>query len=400
MIGKNIWFICVGEPVPINGNFENLHRCGKLAHQFSLQNDVTWFTSNFDHFSKKKIDFIAKKKINKNFNLFFLDTKPYKKNISLLRFFSHYLIGKKFKKEVKSFIEKPDIIYASFPTIELAYECTKYAKNNNIPIIIDIRDLWPDIFLSAIPKALHPIAKIALLPWYLQKKYIFSNATSIIGISDYFLQFGLNSSKDRNTKLDKVILKSFDSNMISNKKQKQPDSRFEVVYLGAISKNKLDLDLVLKAFQQLDNNYHLTICGSGDDLEYYKEKSSDNVSYMGFLDKRNFSKIISRSDIGIIPLNNRFDFTTQLVNKSIEYLSFGIPILSSLDGELKKFIIEHRIGFYYSSAEELVSQIKKLKNDNYLLDNISRNASQVFLDEFDFKNNFKKFENHFLKVLD
>ena len=396
MIGKNIWFICVGEPVPINDNFDNLHRCGKLAHEFSLQNDVTWFTSNFDHFSKKKIDFIAEKKINKNFKLFFLDTKPYKKNISLSRFFSHYLIGKKLKKEMKSFTKKPDIIYASFPTIELAYECTKYAKNHNIPIIIDIRDLWPDIFLSAIPKLLHPIAKIVLFSWYLQKKYIFNNATSIIGISDYFLQFGLNSAKGRNIKLDKVILKSFDSNMASVKKQKQEGSRFEVVYLGAISKNKLDLELVLNAFQRLDNNYHLTICGSGDDLEYYKAKSSDNVSYMGFLDKRNFSKVISRSDVGIIPLNNRFDFTTQLVNKSIEYLSFGLPILSSLDGELKKFILQNKIGFHYSSDKELVSQIKKLESDKHLLDNFSKNAAQVFLDEFDFKNNFKNFENHFL----
>ena len=40
-----IWFVGIGEIVPFDGDFQNLHRCGQFAHAFSLINhDVTWFT--------------------------------------------------------------------------------------------------------------------------------------------------------------------------------------------------------------------------------------------------------------------------------------------------------------------------------------------------------------------
>ena len=52
----NIWFICIGEPLPQNNNFENLHRCGTFAYNFSKKgHKVKWVTSDFDHFSKDEI---------------------------------------------------------------------------------------------------------------------------------------------------------------------------------------------------------------------------------------------------------------------------------------------------------------------------------------------------------
>ena len=48
----NIWFVCIGEPVPTDKDLRNLHRCGQFALEFSKSgNKVNWITSNFDHFS-------------------------------------------------------------------------------------------------------------------------------------------------------------------------------------------------------------------------------------------------------------------------------------------------------------------------------------------------------------
>ena len=260
---------------------------------------------------------------------------------------------------------------------------------------MDIRDLWPDIFLSVVPSFLQPIAKIFLFPWYYQKKYTFKNATSIIAISNYFLNFGTKYLSVNNN-LNKVFLKSFKQNNIVKKTK---NNKIKVIYLGAISKNKLNFDIVIDAFNKIGNNFELIVCGDGDDLAFYKKKSSKNIIYKGFVNKEEFANYVAEADIGIVPLNNRFDFTTQLVNKSIEYLSYGIPILNSLEGELKDFVIENKIGFNYSSSEELIKCLNHICDNNAILDTFSQNAKRVFDKEFNFDSNFKKFEDHFYKVL-
>ena len=232
MIKKmNMWFVCIGEPTLINENFTDLHRCGQIAYQFSLEgNNVSWFTSNFDHFKKRFINIENHNSTSKNFQITYLKAKPYKKNISFSRFINHYLISKQFKQKIKS-LEKPDIIYASFPAIELAYEAVKFGKKNNIPVVIDFRDLWPDIFFTALPKITYFFAMIALLPWYFQRKYVFKNATSIIAISDGFLKFAQKNSNNRSTINDMVFYKSYHSNYHLSYRADQQVLKFHVSYL-------------------------------------------------------------------------------------------------------------------------------------------------------------------------
>jgi len=400
---KNMWFIAIGEPTPIPVNFNDLHRCGQLAYQFHVEgNDVTWFTSNFDHFNKEFVNAEESKILkyshdNKNFKINFLKARPYKKNISLSRFINHYLISKEFKKEIK-FLKKPDIIYVSFPSIELAYEAVRFGKINNIPVVVDFRDLWPDIFLTALPKILHPFAMVALLPWYIQRKYIFKNAKSIIAISDGFLKFAQKNSCNRYTNHDLVFNKSYNSNL--NLSIKVENNKFQVIYFGAISRNKTHLSSVIEVFNKLDENYELIICGDGDDLDYYKEISSEKISFKGFVSKNQLDKIISECNLGIIPLRSRIDFKKALPNKAIEYMSYGVPILTSLDGDLRKFIEKNKVGIFYSNKDDLKKSLSILSTNDKLLNEFSENASKTFLQNFDFEKNFTKLDKHFQLLID
>ncbi len=389
----NIWFICIGEPIPQNNNFENLHRCGTFAYNFSKNgHKVKWVTSDFDHFSKKNLKFNQEMILSENFKISFLNTKPYKKNISFSRFYSHYLIGNELKKSLKSISNKPDIIYASYPTIEMAYESVKYAKKNDIPIIVDIRDLWPDIFLSAIPNFLHIFAKAALWIWYMKKRFIFEHATSIIGISEGYLNFAFKESSRNKSKWDKVVYKSYNS---SFKNKSNMVDKFRAIYIGAISRNKTNLELVINTFNSLGLNYELIICGDGDDIDFYKSISNENIIFKGWTSKSDLKDIIEDCQLGVVPLNNRFDFKLALVNKAIEYLSYGLPIASSLDGDLKQFIRKYKNGISYSNGEELKDFILNISKDKNYHKKLSENAIYSFEKNFDFEKNFLKVENHF-----
>ena len=89
----------------------------------------------------------------------FLRTIPYKKNICVRRLLVTFsrikiIFGSKKTKE------KPDLIYVSFPPIETSLAAVVYAKINKIKIIIDVRDLWPEIFLIRFNKLFKFFLKI------------------------------------------------------------------------------------------------------------------------------------------------------------------------------------------------------------------------------------------------
>ena len=61
-----------------------------------------------------------------------------------------YLIGCKFYKYAQEEV-KPDIILSSLPTLKLSLSAVEYGKKMNIPLVLDMRDMWPDVFLDYIP---------------------------------------------------------------------------------------------------------------------------------------------------------------------------------------------------------------------------------------------------------
>lgn len=142
-----IWILKPNEAKPIQGEKTRLGRMGLLAEELSTRgHDVVWYTSTFSHLKKKQI---YKKdttiEVKPNYILEFIKTTSYKKNISIRRIISYRYMAYQFRKKAKE-AEKPDIIYVSFPTIELAREAILYGKKNQVPVVVDIRDLWPDIF--------------------------------------------------------------------------------------------------------------------------------------------------------------------------------------------------------------------------------------------------------------
>ena len=73
----------------------------------------------------------------------------YYKNVSLKRIISHRVFAKNVLEYVKK-IKKPDIIYCVVPSLDVADLITAYANKNNIKVIVDIQDLWPEAYKMVI----------------------------------------------------------------------------------------------------------------------------------------------------------------------------------------------------------------------------------------------------------
>jgi hypothetical protein len=159
---KRIWLVKLGETLPIGTNKKRLLRTGLLAEILAKEgHEVTYWCSTFDHFNKEN-RFAEDTEIEteEGYRLKLLNGKAYLKNVSIDRLINHRQIAKKFKEQIYKEGNKPDLILTSIPTVELAYECVKFGKKFDIPVLLDIRDLWPDIFFQELLPG--PLKKIAL----------------------------------------------------------------------------------------------------------------------------------------------------------------------------------------------------------------------------------------------
>jgi hypothetical protein len=101
---------------------------------------------------------------------------------------------------------------------------------------------------------------------------------------------------------------------------------------------------------------------------------------------------------GLAPYRPSLNYTNNLPNKPIEYLSAGLPILSSLDGTLRSLLEMHGCGVTYKGADDLVSSLKSLREAPGRVAAMSAAATSLYRKEFIADNVYGAMADH-LEVL-
>ena len=161
-----VWLVTVGEPLPLDPGSPRLLRAGILAERlWERGHQVVWWTSAFDHTAKRhRCAGVKAIQLRERYHLRLLHGPGYRRNVSLARLLDHRAVAHEFSRQAIA-ETPPDIIVASFPTIELSAASTSYGLKRGIPIVLDVRDLWPDIFLNILPAWFRPFGQIALAPF-------------------------------------------------------------------------------------------------------------------------------------------------------------------------------------------------------------------------------------------
>ena len=368
----NIWLVTIGEPIPVEDNKLRLHRTGILFESLysSKKNNVTWWTSNYNHFLKKPFSDKNQVSLNRFANIKLLRSPGYRKNVSIRRFYDHLILAIRFYKKIKT-ESKPDIIICSFPTIFLSFFSVLYARKNKVPIIIDFRDNWPDIFLDFFPKKLKFLGRIIFLPHFIITKFIFKNTTGIVSITEEFLKIGISKAKREISRFDKNFplgYKKLDTLYeYSGRLQNYPldNHKINICFIGTLGQ-AFDLETVIKAFNSGKlNEYRLFICGDGDNKINLQEKViSKNIFFTEYINAEEIKYILGKCQIGLCPYIPKNDFLNSIPGKAVEYMSEGLFILTTLgNGILGDLITKNNIGVNYNNEETLIGQLISYKPD-------------------------------------
>ena len=394
----NVWLITVGEPLPIDGPDERLLRTGILANYLTDRGHHSiWWTSTFDHYRKRhRYDGDKHIRITESFKITLLRSTGYRKNVSLFRFMEHLGIARKFSI-LASWETAPDIILCSLPTIELSNAAVRFGKKNKIPVILDMRDLWPDIILELVPTWAKKFSRFLLTPMFRGMKYACTHATAITGITNDFVKWGIEYTGRERTSYDRVFPFGYSEkrpvdSLIDGAERYwkslgvTKDSNKFIICLFASNSRVLELNCVLHAIRELcsiNQQIQFVLCGNYQ-LDNALLKNCNNVILPGWVDAAKIWVLMRISSVGLLPYKSRVDFKKSLPNKSIEYLSAKLPVVFSLEGSLEKLLIENNCGVIYENNNpgDMIQKLLYLYSHPEQLRKMSENAYNLYKRKF------------------
>ncbi len=399
----NVWLLQANEPMPVVNDGQRLFRMGLIAQELVKRgHNVTWFATTFNHFEKKQMyNKDMDIEVRRNYEIRLIWAPSYKKNISIKRIINHKYMAIKFRKMANK-MQKPDLIYSSFPTIEFAEEAVKYGKKYNIPVILDIRDLWPDIFSHNISKAKQIVAWPYIKIMELKTNKIMKQAYAINGISDKVVEWGLEKARRSKTANARRSLMGYEKNHQKELKEINEINltKFNLCFFGTLG-NQFQFDKLIEIAKLLKNeDVNIYICGLGPNYDYLKEKSREceNIKMLGWLSKDKLQYVLNNSKIGIANYKPTFDFKMAASNKFAEYLSYGLPIILTSGGFMGELIEEYNCGINSEDCKKIAKFIIDIKNNNDEYTQISKNAIKLYEEKFNAQEVYTQLVNYLEEI--
>lgn len=371
---------------------------------------VRW-RSAFSHQSKK---FLANGNIaiaHDNYTQRFIACPPYRRHVGLSRILNHKALGKNFLDTARS-CPAPRLIHVGNVPIELAYAAVRYGKTVGCPVVIDIRDLWPDIYVDLLPKYASfvrvPLLKLLKLT-SLQLKWTMRNATAITALTQPYLEWGLEFANRQACDYDAVFAMCYPrrdqsppASAISALRKEldlEPDD-LVATYLGNIGYQS-DFDLLIHAAKRLAKQFpkfKVVIAGSGPNEGKIRQlaRGVDNVILPGWLQGDRLASLLHISKIGLIAFRPISNYLKNVPNKYSEYLAGEMAIACGLGGEMARLTQEINCGFVYppGDLEALCTELTRVLADPALLDAMCSRAKALHALHFDSTRIYPAFADH------
>lgn len=413
-----VWLIQIGEPLPVDGPHVRLLRTGILAETLVARGaEVVWWTAGFSHETKRhRVRRHASVHLGRRLTLKLLASRGYARNVSLARLWDHAQVARAFSRLAPN-EPPPDVIVSGLPTPGLCCAAADYAQARGIPLALDLRDQWPEVFLDVLPKWLRWAGRRGLAPLFRQTKRACRLAAGLIAITPTFLRWGLACARRAEGPCDAVLplgykRRAFPADVIDAGGRfwdqtgvRSDPGRLTVCFFGSLGR-QFALDTVIEAARALDRQgcaVRFVLCGTGDGLRHVRDLAGGvpNVFLPGRVDAPKIQALMERSDLGLAPYKNTPTFIGAMPNKAAEYLSAGLPLISTLTGGLDALLDCYRCGITYqeNNARELAGHIARLAVSRADLEAMAAGAERLFADHFDADKIYPAYVEHLERMV-
>ncbi len=359
-----------------------------IAELLATKHHVTFVTSTFNHPEKKFRT--QKAQYNKlPYTLVLLAEKGYQKNVGIARVLSHRQFTKNLERFLVDAGGRFDYVYSAFPTINAASVCARFAKQQRIPFILDVQDVWPESILVYFSR-FKGLSKWLLKPLTRKANAVYAQADVLVAVSQTYLDRAASVNTTAAKKIPLYI--GIDVNRFDEGAKMPVDFSTEGdeligVYAGTLS-HSYDMSTLIKAAAQVKSegtNLRILILGHGpfqNQLKKEAEALNAPVTFQGLKPFAEMCGYLSHSHFAVHSIVGASQ--SSITNKFADYCAAGLPVLnSSQNPEIRQLIEDHGLGINHPSGniEVLAAAIQHLATNPTERIAMGR-ASRLFAEEF------------------
>lgn len=246
-----------------------------------------------------------------------------------------------------------DVVYATSSPLTIAIPGVHASKRNKIPMVFEVRDLWPEAPIQ-MGKLNNPVLRFIAKRLEL---YAYKNAVHVVGLSPGMRDGIVAAGKPAEDV--SVIPNSSDVELFgqvgpvldSAKEQFGVSGKFVFSYCGTMGEAN-GLNFVLDAATELkrrgDARIQFLLIGDGKERPNLEERvlreSLDNVTFSAPLPKKQIVQVFEASDVCMTIFKNVPILRTCSPNKLFDSLAAGRPILTNMPGWLSDIAVDDKTG--------------------------------------------------------
>jgi hypothetical protein len=185
----NIWIINPYGNIP--GEDWRTYRTTLIANAFAAEgHQVVSWVSNIQHRSKElRATSWKDVQVNDHYLIKIVPSVPYQKHISWARIQYERIYARNLKQYVQaqSTLAQPDLIILGEPALFISDIILDVVKLQKCPLIVDVLDLWPELFSILLPKKLSFLARLIFAPLYYKRKKLFQKADGLMAVAKDYL---------------------------------------------------------------------------------------------------------------------------------------------------------------------------------------------------------------------
>ncbi len=376
--------------------------------------DVVLWSSAFSHQHKlHRSKKYATLQINDSLEIRLIPSCGYTRHIGLGRLIDHAQLAWNLARLLKKEKDKPSIAFIGYPPIEVAAVVSLWLKKRNVPTVLDVKDLWPSMFIEVLPGFLRPLGKVVFYPYFYLAKRTIREVSCVSSMAPDFLERVLSFAGKKGSELDKVFRLTAPGAQSTGKElllaktwwQKQGvDGILPIVFFVGGFASVFDFKPVQQAIKQLVEQgikCQFVLCGSGYYLDAVKTmmQALPHVVFPGWIDRPKIESLAKMSIASLAPYKNIDNFILNTPNKIVDALALGLPILSPLRGEVGNLILNHNVGMTYGRDKTLKQCIEIMLENKSLRRAMSNNARKLYNDAFEFDKVYDDFVAHLEKIV-
>ncbi|MEO5920237.1 MAG: glycosyltransferase family 4 protein [Pseudolysinimonas sp.] len=264
-----------------------------------------------------------------------------------------------------------DAVWVYNSPVTVALPMSALTRRGQIPIFLQVQDLWPDSLLESGMLA-RGVASRAIAKGIARVVRAMENRATIIGVSS-------RSARDlileRNPRLDptRVVYSPnpVDESLFAAVQHGDdlPDApwaeRFTVMYVGAVGEVQ-GLDTLISAAEALRSRTDIgfVIVGDGIARERLEARARelDNMTFVGRVPMSRVPGYLARSDVQLVSLADRPFLRHTTPSKIASLLASGVPMIGQLAGDGARLILDADAGVVAEpgDVESLVQAITSM----------------------------------------